>query len=304
MTKANLTTVLKAVENLVKRNRVAYRDFLGEETKTVKYCHGVIGTVEEIMENADGLLTDDGGGALVLGEVYHLTIDGVTKDVVATDMDGLTLVVDIVRGVMVCIAVGGIYKGAWAYTVISEEAVSQLAEKTISLTKTTTEKKYRTKLLPDYLLPSWLRKDKIATKAEAKNSLMAAADAMQRANAAYDKALVWTKDSRPNFLTSMTGGCLYADYTTSWPSVGIILRCGSPTNYSDTVTIRAVYQDTEKIDGCVLDLSGQHTYRLKSFDVPISVTGLSAITMKSPGGKFYKITVDDTGTLTTTEVTS
>lgn len=76
MNKANLTALLKAVKAMIMRERVAYKDYLGEETmeETRELVSGKFG------ENVESSVT------FAEGETYLVNIDGVEQEMAAQDM--------------------------------------------------------------------------------------------------------------------------------------------------------------------------------------------------------------------------
>lgn len=82
MNKANLTALLKAVKAMIKRERVAYRDYLGEET------------VEETRELVSGKFGKDVESSVTFaeGETYLVNLDGVEQEMAAQDVSLLFIV--------------------------------------------------------------------------------------------------------------------------------------------------------------------------------------------------------------------
>lgn len=149
----NLKKVLSVVRDLIKRNRVAYKDYLGEETitETKVFAKGTFA------ENGDGLTCDDPTiTGFIAGETYQITIDGETTDYVATANDVVTYVGNVTDETkplfMIGIASGNV---AW-------DGDESLIGKTVSVsqTKTVTHKNYDIKKLPEELLPDSAAMDK------------------------------------------------------------------------------------------------------------------------------------------------
>ena len=84
MTKANLKNILTAVRDMINRSRIAYKDYLGEETVTETKVL-VDGTLSE-----QGTLTlkDPSFTGFVVGEGYEVTIDDTTQTLIAISADG------------------------------------------------------------------------------------------------------------------------------------------------------------------------------------------------------------------------
>lgn len=82
MNKANLTALLKAVKAMIMRERVAYRDYLGEET------------VEETRELVSGKFGKDVESSVTFaeGETYLVNLDGVEQEMAAQDVSLLFIV--------------------------------------------------------------------------------------------------------------------------------------------------------------------------------------------------------------------
>lgn len=193
MTKANLKNILTAVRDMINRSRIAYKDYLGEETVTETKVL-VEGTLSE-----QGTLTlkDPSFTGFVAGEGYKVTIDGTTQTLTAISnngIEGITNVIDFENpgenyfavsvnpgiGQPICSA-GGTYVG-----------------KTISIsqTKTTTTKKYDIKKVPQELIPDTIARSadvaKVKTKADdafnKADNAQAAADNAQAADTAKTTA--------------------------------------------------------------------------------------------------------------------
>lgn len=149
----NLKKVLSVVRDLIKRNRVAYKDYLGEETitETKIFAKGTFA------ENGGGLTCDDPTiTGFIAGETYQITIDGETTDYVAIDDGGIILV-------------GNVTDETKPFFVIGFESGNvgwggdeSLLGKTVSVsqTKTVTRKNYDIKKLPEELLPDSAAMDK------------------------------------------------------------------------------------------------------------------------------------------------
>ena len=152
-------------------------------------------------------MTDSAFACFVLGETYTVTIDGVTADYVARNFSPLSDEFGPIIGTVTTFNMEDRTFDGWACVVdrnpdgkadcIAETLDTSFVGKAISIsqTKTETVKRYNTKLLPEYLLPAFLRKNVVATKAEvqrAADKATAAEDtalgAQSAANAAYVNA--------------------------------------------------------------------------------------------------------------------
>ena len=194
MTQHNLTQVLKVIRDLVMRNRPCYRDYLGSETvtNTVQIGSSVFVDNKGIAVT-EFLVTDSAFTGFVLGETYTVTIDGVTADYVARNLSPLSNEVGPIIGTATTFDMENHTFDGWICAAIRspDGKVACMAQtfdmsfvgKTISIsqTKTETVKRYKTKLLPEYLLPDFLRKNVVASKTEVQS-------AAAKATAAKDAA--------------------------------------------------------------------------------------------------------------------
>lgn len=204
MTQHNLTQILKVIRDLVMRNRPCYRDYLGSETvtKTVQISSGAFASSKGFVM-AEFSATDPTFTGFILGETYTVTIDGVTADYVARNFSPLSDEFGPIIGTATTFNMeDNTFDGWFAAAVIDIDSVLCAAQtldtsfvgKTISIsqTKTETVTHYKTKLLPEYLLPAFLRKNVVATKTEVQNAVanaVAAADnAQNTALAAHNAA--------------------------------------------------------------------------------------------------------------------
>lgn len=204
MTQHNLTQILKVIRDLVMRNRPCYRDYLGSETvtKTVQIGSGAFASSKGFVM-AEFPATDPTFTGFILGETYTVTIDGVTADYVARNFSPLSDEFGPIIGTATTFNMeDNTFDGWFAAAVIDIDFVLCAAQtldtsfvgKTISIsqTKTETVTHYKTKLLPEYLLPAFLRKNVVATKTEVQNAVanaVAAADnAQNTALAAHNAA--------------------------------------------------------------------------------------------------------------------
>lgn len=207
MTQHNLTQILKVIRDLVMRNRPCYRDYLGSETetKTVQIGAGTFASSKGFVI-AEFPATDPTFTGFILGETYTVTIDGVTADYVARNFSPLSDEFGPIIGTATTFNMeDNTFDGWFAAAAIDIDSVLCAAEtldtsfvgKTISIsqTKTETVTRYKTKLLPEYLLPAFLRKNVVASKTEvrrvqtaADNAQSTADSAQAAANAAYTAA--------------------------------------------------------------------------------------------------------------------
>ena len=212
MTQHNLTQILKVIRDLVMRNRPCYRDYLGSETvtKTVQIGAGTFedngGVVREIFPAIDPEFS-----GFILGETYTVAIDGVAEDYIARVISPISVEIGPIIGTITTFdAENGTFDGWFAGAGISNGSAICLAQtldtsfigKTISIsqTKTETVTRYNTKLLPEYLLPAFLRKNVVATKTEVQKAQTTADDAQTTASTAQTKA----NDAQTEASTALT----------------------------------------------------------------------------------------------------
>ena len=200
MTQHNLTQILKVIRDLVMRNRPCYRDYLGSETvtKTVQIGAGTFASSKGFVI-AEFPATDPTFTGFILGETYTVTIDGVTADYVAHNFSPLSDEFGPIIGTVTTFNMeDNTFDGWLAAAVIDIDSVLCAAEtldtpfvgKTISISQTRTEtvKRYNTKLLPEYLLPAFLRKNVVATTTEVQSVQSTADNAQSTADNAQSTA--------------------------------------------------------------------------------------------------------------------
>lgn len=198
MTQHNLTQILKVIRDFVMRNRPCYRDYLGSETetKTVQIGSGAFASSKGFVI-AEFPAPDPTFTGFILGETYTVTIDGVTADYVARNFSPLSDEFGPIIGTATTFNMeDNTFDGWLAAAAIDIDSVLCAAQtfdmsfvgKTISIsqTKTETVTHYKTKLLPEYLLPAFLRKNVVATKTEVQNAV---ANAVAAADNAQNTAL-------------------------------------------------------------------------------------------------------------------
>lgn len=197
MTQHNLTQILKVIRDLVMRNRPCYRDYLGSETvtKTVQIGAGTFGE-DRGAAYADVPIEDSAFAGFILGETYTVSIDGVTADYVARNLSPISDEAGPVIGTATTFDMENhTFDGWMAMAALQGGAVACMAQTfdmsfvgkaiSISQTKTETVTRYNTKLLPEYLLPTFLRKNVVASKTEVQS---AAANAVAAADSAQSTA--------------------------------------------------------------------------------------------------------------------
>ena len=203
MTQHNLTQILKVIRDFVMRNRPCYRDYLGSETvtKTMQIGSSVFVDHKGIAETGF-LVTDSAFAGFILGETYTVSIDGVTADYVARNLSPISDEVGPVIGTVTTFDMENHTFDGWicaAYRNPDEKVACQaqtfdmsFVGKTISISQTRTEtvKRYNTKLLPEYLLPAFLRKNVVASKTEVQKAQATADNTQATANNASNAAQV------------------------------------------------------------------------------------------------------------------
>ena len=196
MTQYNLTQILKVIRDLVMRNRPCYRDYLGTETVTKTVQIGA-GTFEdfEIGAAAQFVVTDPAFTGFILGETYTVTIDGVAEDYVARNLPMFSDENGPIIGTTTTYNIDdNTFDGWLVISMTNSESIICGAQTydmsfvgkaiSISQTKTETVERYKTKLLPEYLLPTFLRKNVVASKTEVQKAQTTA----DRARNAADNA--------------------------------------------------------------------------------------------------------------------
>ena len=201
MTQHNLTQILKVIRDFVMRNRPCYRDYLGSETvtNTVQIGSSVFIDNKGIADT-EFLVTDSAFAGFIIGETYTVSIDGVTADYIARNLSPLSDVVGPIIGTATTFDMENQTFDGWI-CVASRSPDGKVAcnaqtfdmsfvGKTISIsqTKTETVKRYKTKLLPEYLLPDFLRKNVVASKTEVQSAAAKATAAKDAASNAQTMA--------------------------------------------------------------------------------------------------------------------
>lgn len=388
MTQHNLTQILKVIRDLVMRNRPCYRDYLGSETTTKTVQIGA-GTWEDNKRDCEfeTPVADSSFKGFVLGETYTVILDGVSADYVAREIPIISEEVGVVIGTVTALDEENNTYDGWlvGYNPTNNICFGMtldmsFAGKTISIsqTKTETVKRYKTKLLPEYLLPAFLRKNVVASKSEvqsaaakataaadaaanaaadAADAAADAADAHNLASAARQQAVLATEHANAAQNTAdkalpKTGGELSgAISVTSGPDTAKLYASTFDMTYIptggtqvsdrvyieyDRITLGSTALSTPGIslnrnkgsstpasirishstgtvqinsDGAVssskrLVLSCQNELEIQSVGATPTATGLVLHSSTTGSNKRFRITVDDTGTLTATEVTS
>ena len=200
MTQHNLTQILKVIRDFVMRNRPCYRDYLGSETETKTVQIGT-GTFEDnsglVIAQFDA--TDPAFTGFILGETYTVTIDGITEDYVARNFSPISEGMGPIIGTITTYNIDDDTFDGWVCLVgassgmafsLAQTLDTSFVGKTISISQTRTETvtHYNTKLLPEYLLPAFLRKNVVASKDEVQSAQSTADSAQSTADSAQSTA--------------------------------------------------------------------------------------------------------------------
>ena len=390
MTQHNLTQILKVIRDLVMRNRPCYRDYLGSETttKTVQIGSSVFVDDKGIAET-EFLVTDSAFAGFILGETYTVSIDGVTADYVARNLSPISDEAGPIIGTTTTFDMGNHTFDGWVCAAgrnpdgkvacMAQTFDMSFVGKTISIsqTKTETVKRYNTKLLPEYLLPAFLRKNVVATKTEVQNAVANAVAAADNAQTTADNAQTTADNAQTTADNAKTAAGIaqslaYAKFqlmkqttvktTTTIGTIrnsigsvnvkGLNIAVGSIIKFTadGNVSGSAVWDRPEKVIDiknshgvtiCNLGLALLHDGQTYSFTNQTAGSILSNLVIEyekviiptsaftsrmegawlppylianclyltkasttSTSAKLYRITVDDTGTLKATEVTS
>ena len=210
VTKENLKNVLTAVRDMIMRNRVAYKDYLGEvtEAKTMKILENVVLAEGQMMLP----VADTAFSGFIAGEAYRVVLNGEEKSVVAKDLSGVgvlsnvedfsnipndywALQYDFEKGKMIADAIGA-FLGA-TISVYYDEMV--------------TTQKWSVKKLAYELLPDRLFSVLSAAANTARKALTAANAAQSTANAAQSTANA--AQSTANAALPKTGGTMSGNLT-------------------------------------------------------------------------------------------
>lgn len=155
MKKSNLKTILEAVRGLIMKNRVAYKDYLGEETVDEVICEGVC-------TGNNTALAIKKSEMFQLNKTYQVTIDGATSDWVAKVLDDEIYIGPLADYVLEHDEDPSDPTGMWAIISFSNKSSvihllivmdPSLVNKTFVVSQSVTRKKYNIKKLPEELLP-------------------------------------------------------------------------------------------------------------------------------------------------------
>lgn len=293
MTQHNLTQILKVIRDLVMRNRPCYRDYLGKETmtKTVQ-----IGTGTFAATSGYAMVTfpatDPAFTGFILGETYTVTLDGVTADYVARNLSpvsdnvgpiiGTTTAFDIENGTFDgWVAMAALREGTFACR--AQTFDTSFIGKTISIsqTKTETVKRYKTKLLPEYLLPAFLRKNVVATKTEVQSAAAKATAAADAASTAQTTANTAQSTATAAQTTANTAKSTADNAKTTADAAQADVSGAKIMSEMVTNSTNVVFKNKELLSSGSYDADGTRYWIFSSCAVLIG----SQITFQHPGGR-------------------
>lgn len=327
MNSKNLKMVLNAIGNMIKKNRVAYKDYLGEETVDEVICEGVY-TGGQI------ILPIKNPRRFKAGDTYQVSIDEVVSvwicKIVQKGTMGIGPLIDYViehnkepndpTGMWAIFYNSNENDGGYRFIADS----TSFTGKNFVVSQTITRKKYDIKKLPEELLPDATVKkiqalDVSALESEISHTTEVAQTAYQLANNALPKS----------------GGFISGNVSDPYKTVfGISVIKLDSSGEKDTTVTASLNHNSTRIwkatksgkSSMVLDLAPtiqsygagkRNFFTLSTYtsgsgineiaeETVINVSLVKEVTMLSstPGStKKFKITVDDTGTLMATEVT-
>ena len=349
MGKNTIIALLTDLRALILKSRPAYRDYLGEvtKTKTTKILENVVLAENQLMLSA----ADAAFSGFISGEAYRVVLNGEEESIIAKDSDEGVILSNVED-------ISNLPSDYWAIVRLAEQGAmlafttGTFLGATISVyyDETVTEQRWSVKKLAYELLPDRLLSALSAAANTARNALTAANAAQSTANAAQSTA--------DNALSCGTGGTVRASVEFLAGIVSQDLEIPVPD--SDSLSRGIRYRDEASGDIAQIFFSrnsntktstinigntgyGSGEYKKASISLnlgsgrgiffshdgevyhmrcngpldfsanpygdswtPILLQGISGIIMHSSTSgstKKFKITVDDTGTLSATEVT-
>ena len=328
----NLTALLTDLRALILNSRPAYRDFLGEvtETKTTKILENVVLAENQLMLP----VADAAFSGFIAGRVYQVMLDGEEKSVVAKDFSGVVVLSNVED-------FSNPPNDAWALQYDSEEekmiagtsgaflgaTISVYYDETVTTQKWSV-RKLAYELLPDRLLSALSAVANTARKAQ--STADAAQSTLENVIAEVQAEISFTFDKQISGRDSFTfNGFNYYKISRFSPAPADVINfSGTRANGEALSTIEVGKNSC--IYGCFAVVTKAGTCSLPitptvsgSFTAPS--TGLYArfengndamtagsaefeyikrdLIVTSPTYKKFRITVDDAGTLSATEVT-
>ena len=269
------------------RNRPCYRDYLGTETVTNTVQIGSSVFVDNKgIAGTEFLVTDSAFTGFVLGETYTVSIDGVTADYVARNFSPFSDKVGPIIGTIttynaedntfdgwIC-AAGSLPDGRVACR--AQTLDTSFVGKTISISRTRTETvtRYKTKLLPEYLLPAFLRKNVVASKAEVQKAQTTA----DRARNAADNAQSTADNAQ---ITANTAKSTADNAKTTADAAQADVSSAKIMSEMVTNSTNVVFKNKELLSSGLYDSDGTRYWTFPSSAVLIG----SQITFQHPDGK-------------------
>ena len=337
MGKNTLTTLLGDLRPLILKSRPAYRDFLGEvtETKTTKILENVVLAENQLMLP----VADAAFSGFVSGEAYRVVLNDEEESIIAKDFnnvgvlsniedflnppnDGWALQYDSEEGKMLASTVGT-FLGA---------TISVYYDKTVTEQRWSV-KKLAYDLLPDRLLSALSAAANMASKAlTAANAAQSTANAAQStsdaaqstaetaqstanaaqstANAAQSTANAAQSTAKTAVKPSKSGedNCYYTMYNpyADYKSTKVVIGTSGGSALGIEVNNES-YPSVTFVPPVYLTKQANFEFRRVGSGYPHPlITGIGGIVVYSStpkSTKKFKITVDDSGTLSATEVT-
>ena len=340
MTKENLKNILTAVRDMIRRNRVAYKDYLGEvtETKTMKILEDVVLSENQLMLP----VADAAFSGFVVGKAYRVVLNGEEKSIVAKVFDGAVILSNVEDFL-------NPPDDAWALQYNSEEGKMNAESRgaflgaTISVyyDETVTTQKWSVKklayeLLPDRLLSNLeemmeklssqiksLQVDPVFTGSFSQNRMPDTDIGISSHAEGRRTTASGTASHAEGRETTASGAYSHAEgfftkASANYQHVEGIYNIDDGAN-GDKLHIVGNGTSRKRSNAHTLDKSGNAWYAGDVYVGSTSGTNRDAgskklateayvdntkLVITSPGGKKFKVTVDDAGTLSATEVTN
>lgn len=337
MRKNNLTALLTDLRALILKSRPAYRDFLGEvtETKTTKILENVVLAESQLMLP----VADAAFSGFIVGRAYRVVLDGEEESVIAKDFSGagvLSNVEDFANPPKDGWALQ--YNSEAGKMMASTSGAFLGATISVYYDDTVTEQKWSVRKLAYELLPDRLLSALSAAADTARKALTAAKAAQSTANAAQStaNAAQSTADAAQSTANAAQATAETAKTTaetakTTAETAVKPSKSGEDTCYYTMYNPYADYKPTRVMvgtsGGSALKIEvNKEPYPSVAFVPPVYltqqadfefrragsgyphplITGIGGIVVYSStpkSTKKFKVTVDDAGTLSATEVT-
>ena len=325
MTTNHIKAILTSLRAMVIKMLPAYKFYLGSttETTTTQICHGVMSVRDGQTQGQGALTLDDASFAgFVEGETYTVVVNGVSGEYVAkpvNDVLGVTNAAEI-ENPPEDLWAAALWQGMCMYIVSGSYANATIS---ISQAKTITTVKYQTKKLDKSLLP-----DEVESGIEAANTALArtvepytgeeqmttlyknggfSAWRSVVQNLSYDKTEGYFSSDRLG-TTALNGadmphGVFCARvYAGNQRATAFLHK----TNTTGGLWIVAGFAVKESRPGEILCVSSNAILQSKAKGLFLTFMAPDSMLLKSStsgSDKQFRITVDDAGTLSATEVT-